>query len=302
MSELHASALSWLRRVLRFADNHGLFQALTRPRQGHCALVFDTAFLCALDNQADCRIWFIWQSPEQLHEALGRQGSGFIALHGRAATVNPALAPKLRVTAVHADRDCEPTAVIRDDTVKAALRAQGMAFATCKDHVIFEKANLLPRTGQPLSDPLTSEYLTAHPSQQHFDKLARIEDRALPGLDSIGFRQPESATTGINPGMEGAATLFDDFPERLNRVHETRDSPCKWPVVAVSTSARWHDLDTHIGEGRLGTRTVRHAWHANLPRQTHRARLFRTHGRSRGDRGGDVCQIRRRPTIPSNES
>ena len=95
----HASALLWMRRDLRLNDNHALFQALTQARQVYCVFVFDTAILDALENRADRRVWFIWQSLVQLHEAMTRRGSGLIVLHGRATEVIPALAAKLQVQA-----------------------------------------------------------------------------------------------------------------------------------------------------------------------------------------------------------
>ena len=88
--------------------------------------------------------------------------------------------------------------------------------------------------------------------EKHLGNLAHTEVRALPSLESIGFRRPESATPEIAPGMEGAATLFDDFLERIDRYHETRDYPSlKGPSY----------LSVHLRFGTLSIRTpARAAW------------------------------------------
>jgi len=251
-----------MRRDLRLNDNHALFQALTQARQVYCVFVFDTAILDALENRADRRVWFIWQSLVQLHEAMTRRGSGLIVLHGRATEVIPALAAKLQVQAVYVNRDYEPAAVSRDETVAAALARQGMSFVTFKDQVIFEKSEVLTQTGQPFSvftayknawlKRLATEDLAAYPSQQHLDNLARTGSHTPPSLESIGFQRPVSAATEIAPGMKGAAKLFDDFLERIEHYHETRDYPSlKGPSY----------LSLHLRFGTLSIRgPARAAW------------------------------------------
>ena len=262
MQALHASALLWMRRDLRLEDNRALFEALGSGRRVYCAFVFDTAILDTLEDRADRRVWFLWQSLAQLHEALGRQGSGLIVLHGRATEVIPALASKLQVEAVYANHDYEPDALTRDDAVRTALVKQGMEFITCKDQVIFEKNDVLTQTGQPFSvftayknawlRRLTPGDLAAYPSQKRLDKLARSEVRALPSLESMGFQRPESSASAIAPGMEGAAALFGDFLERIARYHETRDYPAiKGPSY----------LSVHLRFGTISVRTLaRAAW------------------------------------------
>ncbi len=262
MLPLSPRALFWMRRDLRLTDNHALFQALTHARQVYCVFVFDTAILDALENPTDRRVWFIWQSLVQLHDVLAKQGCGLIVLHGRATEAIPALAAKLQVDTVFANRDYEPAAVSRDEAVGAALAMQGISFVTCKDQVIFEKNEVLTQNGQPFSvftayknaclKRLSAEDLAVYPSQKHLDNLAHTDVRALPSLESIGFRRPESATPEIAPGMEGAATLFDDFLERIERYHETRDYPAlKGPSY----------LSVHLRFGTISIRTLaRAAW------------------------------------------
>ncbi len=251
-----------MRRDLRIEDNHALFEALTHAQQVYCVFVFDIAILDALDNPADRRVGFIWQSLAQLHAALARQGSGLIVLHDRASEAIPALAAKLQVDAVYTNHDYEPDALARDDAVRAALAKQGMHFITRKDQVIFEKDEVLTQAVQPFSvftpyknawlKRLTSQDLAAYPSQKHLDKLARPDVLTIPSLESMGFRRPESAASQITPGMEGAAALFDDFLERIERYHETRDYP------AVNGPSY---LSVHLRFGTISIRTLaRAAW------------------------------------------
>ncbi len=259
------SALVWLRRDLRLEDNHALFRALRDARRAYCVFVFDRDILDALDDRADRRVWFIRESLVQLHAALVEQGSALIVLHGHAGDTLPALAAKLHAASVYANHDYEPAALTRDAAVSAALGKRGIAFITCKDQVIFEKNEVLTQERQPFSvftayknawlRQLTQNDLAPHPSEQRLDRLARFNARdaeELPSLESMGFRRPDAPLSALKPGMSGAAALFDDFLERIEHYHETRDFPSvKGPSY----------LSVHLRFGTISIRVLaRAAW------------------------------------------
>ncbi len=262
---LTESALMWVRRDLRLKDNRALFRALTHARQVFCVFVFDTGILDVLEDRADRRVEFIWESLAELHDALKRHGAALTVLHGGALDKIPALAAKLGVTTVFANHDYEPDAVNRDQAVRDALNHHGIEFVTCKDQVIFEKNEVLTQDGRPFSvftayknawlKRLTVDDLAAHPSESLLDQLARVDARdlrAVPSLESIGFARTNLKTLGIPAGASGAATLFDDFLERIERYHETRDYPSvKGPSY----------LSVHLRFGTISVRTLaRAAW------------------------------------------
>jgi deoxyribodipyrimidine photo-lyase len=132
-----SAALAWFRRDLRLEDHAALHAALTAHGAVHCAFVFDTEILEPLPR-ADRRVDFLWESVAELKAALERLGGGLHVLHGRAREEIPRLAARLEVAAVYCARDYEPQALARDAEVEARLRAQGIAFHTRKDHVLFE--------------------------------------------------------------------------------------------------------------------------------------------------------------------
>ena len=51
--------------------------------------------------------------------------------------------------AVYANHDDEPDALRRDAAVKAALADAGVALHTGKDHVVFERSEVLTQSGTP---------------------------------------------------------------------------------------------------------------------------------------------------------
>lgn len=142
-------ALAWFRRDLRDFDHTALSHALQSAPQAYCAFVFDTDILDTLIDKADRRVEFIWESVRELKLALQDKGSDLIVLHGPARTEIPALAKRLGVQAVHANRDYEPQAATRDAAVAKALAAEDILFHLHKDQVIFESEQILTAAGTP---------------------------------------------------------------------------------------------------------------------------------------------------------
>jgi deoxyribodipyrimidine photo-lyase len=283
------TALVWLRRDLRVDDHAALYHALRAARRVWCAFVFDTAILDALPGldgaaagrKADRRVEFIRDSLVGVDAELralgashGVDGAGLLVAHGRAADVLPALADALHVQAVYASHDDDPYALARDAQVRGRLSELGIALHTSKDHVIFERDEVLTQGGSPFSvftpyknawlakvDPF---YLRAYPVAKHAAALAPRPAQppalatgrvwaGVPTLAEIGFEATNLHQLRLPTGPAGAAELLDDFlAERIDRYRETRDYPAvKGPSY----------LSTHLRFGTVSIRRLaREAW------------------------------------------
>lgn len=157
------TGLVWLRRDLRPHDNAALCAALQCCKQVHCAFVFDRAILDTLPR-ADRRVEFIRESlvalDVQLRQLAGKTQAGLIVCHGFATTALPALAVELGADAVFAAHDYEPQAIERDAVVRDVLQVYGIRLITVKDHVIFERHEVLTQMGKPYG--VSSRPICAH--------------------------------------------------------------------------------------------------------------------------------------------
>lgn len=246
-----SAALVWFRRDLRHYDHAALAAALGGHGQVHCVFLFDTEILGALGSSADRRVAFIWDSVAELREALEGVGGGLHVLHGRAREEIPALARRLGVDAVYANRDYEPAAVARDATVAAVLRSEGILWRDCKDQVIFELDEVLTRGGEPFSvfTPYRKAWLARlsesdtapRTAASSPGRLARAAG-AMPPLESLGFARQDLV---IAPGMSGAARSWSAFKRKLAAYGSQRDFP------ALQGTSR---LSAHL---RFGTASIR---------------------------------------------
>jgi len=279
MPQLHAAphdrplgrALVWLRRDLRVHDHAALYHALAGARQVWCAFVFDRAILDALPR-ADRRVEFIRDSLESVDAALavlarnhGVEGAGLIVRHGAAAQELPRLAAELGVQAVYANHDDEPYALDRDARVRGALAAEGVVLHTSKDHVVFERSEVLTQSGGPFSvftpyknawlRRLEPYYVKAYPVERHAAALAprpAALTGPVPRLSDIDFEVTNLHALKLPTGPTGAQALLADFLERIDDYAETRDFPAiKGPSY----------LSTHLRFGTVSIRQLaREAW------------------------------------------
>ncbi|MCZ8252573.1 MAG: deoxyribodipyrimidine photo-lyase [Hylemonella sp.] len=241
MEKPFESGLVWFRRDLRVDDHPTLQLALRQCRRVYCAFVFDTEILDPLPR-VDRRVEFIRASLVELDQTLrtlaGNDQAGLIVRHGRAGEEVPALAQELGVQAVFAAHDYEPRAQARDARVRGALASAGIALQTCKDHVVFEGREVLTGGGTPYTvftpykrawlarlqaHPVTPQATVAAPGAL----AARPQPlrQPVPTLGDIGFEPSNLAQLRIPTGASGGQALLDDFLNRIDQYHESRDFP-----------------------------------------------------------------------------
>jgi deoxyribodipyrimidine photo-lyase len=266
-----ARALVWLRRDLRADDNAALYHALCAAKQVWVGFVFDRAILDALPR-ADRRVEFIRDSLigldaqlREIAERAGVQGVTLMVRHGTSADELPRLAQSLGVQAVYCNHDDEPYALTRDAAVRGTLAAAGIALHTSKDHVIFERGEVLTQSGgvygvfTPYKNAwlkkLDGFYLKAYPVERHAAALAappRGVTAGVPALADIGFETTNLATLKMPAGPAGAQSMFADYLQRIDDYEQTRNFPAvKGPSY----------LSTHLRFGTISIRQLaREAW------------------------------------------
>ena len=241
------SILVWFRRDLRDFDHAALCTALRRGRRVYCAFVFDREILDALEWRVDRRVDFIRESLVELDRALRARGGALIVRHGWAISEIPRLARELGVTAVFANRDYEPQAKQRDARVRTALQADGIAFESFKDQVIFDDVEVLTQAGRPHSvfTPYRSAWLRRLGEDDwlpHDGSGARLVAPAITGvptLAEIGFAASDLRALGIEPGMSGGRRRLADFLGRIALYHQQRDYPALQGVSCLSVHLRF---------------------------------------------------------------
>lgn len=186
-------AIVWMRRDLRLKDNAALYHALRHHKKVLPLFIFDTCILTQLEDKTDKRVEFIYTAILQLRQELEELRSGLLVLYGDPVEIFRQLKP----TSVYANHDYESYALKRDELVRASLSERNIPFNTFKDHVIFEKGEVLEKEGSPYTvftpyskqwkAKLNAFYIKPYPTEKYFDSLIKVSSLPVPSLSEIGF-------------------------------------------------------------------------------------------------------------------
>ena len=212
----------WFRRDLRLEDNRGLSEALGADRPVLPIFIFDSEILDGLPSD-DARVTFLHDRLQELRSRMqDDQGSSLAIYHGKPLEIFKELVSDWEVGQVFTNRDYEPYARERDETVGQWLRDQGIEFHTFKDQVIFEKDEVVKDDGDPyvVYTPYMKKWkqafrdttLKTFDSAGHLGNL--IEHSRLPNLDlsDIGFERSRISV----PQYDISKGLIDAYEETRN--------------------------------------------------------------------------------------
>ncbi len=259
------SVLVWFRRDLRIDDHAALSAATRRARRVHCAFVFDRDILDALPDRDDRRVAFVHASVVELERELRRAGGALHTPHASARAEIPALAARLGVQAVFANRDYEPCARERDAEVERALARDSRALHSFKDQAVFDRDELTTAQGRPYSvyTPYRNAWLRRLSPEDLAPRAALLRGRlasdqgaaGLPTLAGLGFAQASLAGTGVTPGASGARAALDDFASRIDAYRDARDFPALDGSSRLSAHLRFGTVSIRVAAG-LAWRTM----------------------------------------------
>jgi deoxyribodipyrimidine photo-lyase len=236
------TTLFWFRRDLRLEDNAGLYYALRGNKNVLPVFIFDTVILDKLEDKADRRITFIYESLDLLKQNLENLGSSLLILYGNPIEIFTTLKPK----AVYTNHDYEPYARVRDEAVKKILEGNNASFHTFKDQVIFEKSEVTKDSGDPYTiftpysrkwkSLLNKFYLKSYPTEKYTSNFKTTQPLPPLSFGDIGFQK-----AAINfPARIIKATIIAAY-------HLNRDFP------SVNGTSR---LSVHLRFGTVSIRTL----------------------------------------------
>ena len=266
MNKKYQTGLMWFRRDLRVDDNAALFHALKSCEQVFCVFIFDRAILDGLPR-ADRRVEFIRESLVDLNRQLAHASrkeaslpSGLLVRHGNVPDLLPALTARLAVNAVFINHDDEPSSLRRDAMVQDLLEHEEVAFHSFKDHLVFERSEVLTLAGKPYTvftpyknawlKKVDDSYLKSYPVEKYALALAALpvdESNNVPSLADLGFEKTNFSEIGIPVGSHGGNLLFEEFLGRMAQYRQARDFPAvKGPSY----------LSVHLRFGTISVRKI----------------------------------------------
>ena len=239
------TALFWHRRDLRIDDNKGLFEALKQNEIVHPIFIFDKSILDKLPNN-DQRILFIYQEIESLKKSYQNLGSDLWVYYGEPSEIIPKIAQELNCSSVYFNNDYEPYALQRDQEIQVSLNNIKIEFIGIKDHVIFEKNEVLKDDGKP--------YTIFTPYSRKWKANLKEEDLREYSIEKysgnlVQKQQGEALITLEEMGFE--SKVLHDFPDRIAKNEILKNYHLSRNFPAVKGTSK---LSLHL---RFGTISIR---------------------------------------------
>ena len=141
----------WHRRDLRLNDNAGLYHALKNNKNVQPIFIFDKHILNKLEDKNDARVCFIYQELKRIKKELKTMGANLWVFYSTPEEVFTELPNNYNINKVYTNRDYEPYAKDRDNSISDLLEKKSIEFNTFKDHVIFETDEVVKDNGDPYS-------------------------------------------------------------------------------------------------------------------------------------------------------
>jgi deoxyribodipyrimidine photo-lyase len=215
----------WFRRDLRLFDNTGLHYAQKDSHPVLPIFIFDTDILDKLNDKKDARITFLYQTLQKIDSDLKKLDSGILIKYGKPEDIFRELIGEYEVDSVFTNRDYEPYAKERDKKIDNILQQKGIGFFDFKDHVIFEREEVLNGSNEPYKvfTPYKNKWLEKFASgYKHPYEVALKKDKfhtfssGFPDLKAIGFEKSE------------VPIPVNDYPEEIIKKYDKeRDYPAK---------------------------------------------------------------------------
>ncbi len=224
-----AKTYFWFRRDLRLTDNAGLYYALKENQDVQCIFIFDKNILDKLPAKDDPRVEFIHSVISEMKSQLIQMEADLQIYYGDPVEVWKKILEKDPCKSIYCNRDYEKYAQDRDKSVAALVKSKGGEFNDYKDHVIFEKQEVVKNDGLPYTvftpykrkwlttldsdnNYAESYYFSSYPLEQYYSNLAKSKPSNEISLDSMGFKPSEIE----KPPTEVAQGLIKSYDKNRN--------------------------------------------------------------------------------------
>lgn len=198
----------WFRRDLRISDNAALYHALRSKRQVVGLFIFDRNILDQLEDRSDARVTFIHDTIRSLKDEISALGGKILVKYGYPKDIWQELVASYDIDTVFTNRDYERYAINRDTEIETLLSDHKIVLHTSKDHVIFEKDEVLKDDGTPytvftpysrkwkakMGDATTSYFSKPYPIKkyhQYWKGERSIMDNSMPSLTDMNFNRSD---------------------------------------------------------------------------------------------------------------
>tara|TARA_X000000368_G_scaffold416548_1_gene410731 strand:- start:589 stop:1890 length:1302 start_codon:yes stop_codon:yes gene_type:complete len=190
-------AIFWFRRDLRLKDNNGLYHALKNNYKVLPIFIYDQNILDKL-KYSDHRLDFIESSINNINKNLNKKNKFLSTYYGKPNKIFSDLIKKFNISGVFTNNDYTPYSLKRDNEIKKLLESNNIEFKSYKDHVLFEKSEIVKddKTPYKVYTPYSKKWLLKmseteiayYNSEENLKNLCIDKENNI-SIKEIGFKK-----------------------------------------------------------------------------------------------------------------
>ena len=191
----------WCRRDMRLEDNAALYHALKSEFAVLPIFILDKEILDKLEDKKDSRVTFIMETLQKIQEQLIANGSSLKVLNSSPILAFNKLIKEYDIDCVFTNTDYETYAKERDENIEILLHSHNIKFKQYKDHVIFEKNEVIKDDGKPYTvftpyskkwkAVLNENHFKSYPTEEYFNNFLKTNPLPIPTFSEIGFEKSD---------------------------------------------------------------------------------------------------------------
>lgn len=196
----------WFRRDLRLNDNNGLFHSLKTNSKVLPIFIYDKNTLDKLKN-SDHRLDFIESSLKNINKTLNKKNKSLSTYYGKPIDVFSELIKKFNISKVYTNSDYTPYSIYRDKKIKELLESRNIEFKSYKDHVLFEKSEIVKKDNTPYKvyTPYSRKWILkmSETGLEYFESEKYLEnfwegEKSNISIGEIGFKKSNLKPLDLN--------------------------------------------------------------------------------------------------------
>ncbi len=189
----------WFRRDLRLEDNTALYHALRTRENVLPIFILDPEIIERYEFRPSEKMNFIYETLFKIKKKLEKIGSSLLMIYGSPIDVLKNLLTQYHICSVYSNRDYDPYSTDLDLCVEKFLKINKIEYFSYKDHVIFEKDELIKEDGKPYSvftayknkfiEKYNNEMVQPHKTISYFHNFIRIKPFYMPTYEDLGIKR-----------------------------------------------------------------------------------------------------------------
>ena len=172
-------------------------------------------------KNSDHRLDFIESSLKNINKTLNKKNKSLSTYYGKPIDVFSELIKKFNISKVYTNSDYTPYSIYRDKKIKELLESRNIEFKSYKDHVLFEKSEIVKKDNTPYKvyTPYSRKWILkmSETGLEYFESEKYLENFWVGEKSNISIREIGFKKSNLKPlDLNFSNKVIKDYEKTRN--------------------------------------------------------------------------------------